>query len=202
MRIEREQFDEAEARISLLTDISAQHGFDGFTDGGDDPADRPGRHPGSATGADVKDLALHASVLFEMTEIWKQFDTRFFLPYYLMVAGVLYAGAGDKRTAQRLSRGFAASGRRNRHEVLAVRDPAPPRPSRTPPSGKGGEAPGQPSCWPGPSRPPCSSCGRRWTSPISTLGTSDEVDRALGHLGRDASYPEVALAEAVLGTVA
>ena len=30
----------------------------------------------------------------------------------------------------------------------------------------------------------------------------DEVDRALGHLGRDASYPEVALAEAVLGTVA
>ncbi len=100
MRIEREQFDEAEARISLLTDIAAQHGFDGFTMVATTQQTVLAGIRALAASADVRDLAFHASVLFEMTEIWKRFDTRFFLPYYLMVAGVLYAGAGDKRTAR------------------------------------------------------------------------------------------------------
>ena len=34
-----------------------------------------------------------------MIEIWKAFDTRYFLPYYLSMAGLLHAAGGDKRLA-------------------------------------------------------------------------------------------------------
>ena len=172
MRIEREQFDEAEARISLADRHRRPARVRRMDHGGDDPADRLGRHPGSGCRRRRQGPRL--------PRIGPLRDDRDLEAVRHPVLPPLLpdGGRGSLRRGRRqahgasLSRGFVASGRRNRHAVLAVRDPAPPRPSRTPPGRKGGEAPGQPSCWPGASRPPCSSCGRRWTSPISTLGTS------------------------------
>jgi hypothetical protein len=52
--------------------------------------------PGSAS---TKESAQHAAILDSMIEIWKTFDTRYFLPYYLTTAGLLHAAGGDKRLA-------------------------------------------------------------------------------------------------------
>ena len=200
MRIEREQFDEAEARISLLTDIAAQHGFDGFTMVATTQQTVLAGIRALATSADVRDLAFHASVLLEMTEIWKRFDTRFFLPYYLMVAGILYAGAGDKRTARACLEDSlhlaAETGMRfwqsetQRHLAHLELHPA------------GREERLRVSLVLARSQQ-AALFELRAALDLADLDPRHvhEVDRALGHLGSDASYPEVALAEAVLGTV-
>jgi class 3 adenylate cyclase len=99
MRLELEQLDRAEERIDLLAEIAARHGFDGSAMIAVTQqtvlADLRARR--SDTGG--KELAAHASSLRALTDIWKQFDTRFFLPYYMMAAGVLYGCACDKSAA-------------------------------------------------------------------------------------------------------
>ena len=55
--------------------------------------------------ASTKESAQYAGVLDSMIEIWKAFDTRYFLPYYLTTAGLLHAAGGDKRLPMPL-RGF------------------------------------------------------------------------------------------------
>jgi len=200
MHIEREQFDEAEIAIGLLTDISAQHGFDGWMMVATTQQTLLAGVRALMGGADVKDVALHASVLFEMTEIWKRFDTRFFLPHYLMVAGVLYAGAGDKRMAQTCLedslRLAAETGMRfwqsetQRHLAHLELHPA------------GREEKLQGALVVARSQH-AALFELRAALDLAELDRRhiDEVDRALGRLGRDLAYPEVTRAEAVLGTV-
>jgi len=201
MRIEREQFDEAEARIALLTDISAQHGFDGWTMVATTLQTVLAGLRALGDGSNVKDIALHASVLFEMTEIWKRFDTRFFLPYYLMVAGILHAGAGDKHTAEvcledslRLA---GETGMRfwqsetQRHLAHLERHPA------------GREEKLHAALLVARSQH-AALFELRAALDLAELDRRHlgEVDRALGHLGHHTAYPEVAVAQALLGTVA
>ena len=152
MRIEREQFDEAEDRISLPDRHLGPARVRRIHHGRDDPADRPGRHPGAGRRRPTSRTSPpQPPSSSSMTDIWKQFDTRFFLPYYLMAAGALHAGAGDKRTARACledSLGLAAeTGMRfwqsetQRHLALLELHPG----------GKRGGPPRQRSCWPGPS---------------------------------------------------
>ena len=201
MHIEREQYDEAEAGISQLTDIAAQHGFDGWMMVATTQQTLLAGIRALTGGADVKDIALHASVLFEMTEIWKRFDTRFFLPYYLMVAGVLYAGAGDKRMAQTCLedslRLAAETGMQfwqsetQRHLAHLELHPA------------GREEKLRAALLMARSQR-AALFELRAALDLADLDRRhiEEVDRALDHLGRDSAYPEVARAQAVLGTVA
>ncbi|HLN15774.1 MAG TPA: adenylate/guanylate cyclase domain-containing protein [Acidimicrobiales bacterium] len=100
MRFERGQLEEAEDRINRMTEIADRHGFDGWK------MVAMTQHAVLAAaralheGIDPRELARHASTLVAMIDLWKRFDTRFFLPYYQMMAGLLYAGAGDKHNAQ------------------------------------------------------------------------------------------------------
>jgi class 3 adenylate cyclase len=100
MRLELEQFDEAEERISRLSEISARHGFDGWSMVGTTQQAVLAALRALRGTTDDTDLAEHASSLKVITDLWEQFNTRIFLPYYLIVAGILYGGAGDKRQAK------------------------------------------------------------------------------------------------------
>ena len=200
MRIERDQFDEAETAIGLLTDIATQHGFDGWMMVATTQQTLLAGIRALTGGADVKEVALHASVLFEMTEIWKRFDTRFFLPYYLMVAGVLYAGAGDKGKAQTCledSLRLAADTGMQFWQSETLRHLAH---LELHPAGRDEKLRA------------ALVTARSQHAALFELRAAldladldrrhiDEVDQALGHLGRNAASPEVAAAEAALGPV-
>ncbi|HXW33919.1 MAG TPA: adenylate/guanylate cyclase domain-containing protein [Acidimicrobiales bacterium] len=102
MRMERKQFDKADASVSLLNEIATRHGFDGWTMVGVTQQSTLAALRSLERGDDRASLAAHASTLAGLTNVWKQFDTRFFLPYYLNVAGVLYAASGDDKNARAL----------------------------------------------------------------------------------------------------
>jgi class 3 adenylate cyclase len=96
------QFDAAEQRLDHGSELAARHGFDDW--GVVDAMQRSAlaglrvMHSGAGAG----DLTEHAVAITAMTEIWKEFDVKFFLPYYLMVAGVLHRASGDGDTARAL----------------------------------------------------------------------------------------------------
>ena len=100
MQIELGQFEKAAERITRLADISARHGFDSWTMVAQMQQTVLTAVQSVQRGtASMKDSAEHALVLDGMIEIWKAFDTRYFLPYYLSMAGLLHAAGGDKRLA-------------------------------------------------------------------------------------------------------
>jgi AAA ATPase domain len=99
-RIERGQFDLADNLIARFTDISAEHGFDGWglvaatqhtvaTALRMLHSDRP----------DQNELRAHAETLRGMVELWKGIDTTFFLSYYLTMTAVIFEAAGDRADA-------------------------------------------------------------------------------------------------------
>lgn len=99
MRWELQQFDEADDRIDLFGSIAEQHGFDGWTlIAGTHRAVAAGLRA-MAAGEDAQVLAAHAAEASALIEVWKVFDVKFLLPYFLTVAGVLLAAAGDKAGA-------------------------------------------------------------------------------------------------------
>jgi class 3 adenylate cyclase/tetratricopeptide (TPR) repeat protein len=108
MRLEREQFDEAEDRIAHLSDIASRHGFDGWTMVAVTLQTVLRALQALHGGAGADDLARHALSVGGMIEVWQRFDTRFFLPYYLTTVGVLQVAAGDTDSA-RASFGAALS---------------------------------------------------------------------------------------------
>ena len=100
MRIELEQFEEAGEQIARLTEISSRHGFDSWTMVAQMQATVLSAVQSVRTGtASREESAQHAAVLDGMIELWKTFDTRYFLPYYLTMAGLLHAAGGDKPLA-------------------------------------------------------------------------------------------------------
>jgi class 3 adenylate cyclase/tetratricopeptide (TPR) repeat protein len=200
MRIERQQFDLAEERLERLLDIAAQHGFDVWTMVAVTQQTVLAGLQAVHRGADAGELAIHAAVLFEMTETWKKVDARFFLPYYLMVAGVLYTGAGEMHRARSCledSLGLADSTGMHCWRSEALR-----RLSQLElhPEGKRerlGEALEMAR------RQHAALYELRAALDLAALDPSRmaEVDRALAGLGRNLSYPEVARAEALLAAV-
>jgi class 3 adenylate cyclase len=99
-RIELEQFDLADALIARFTEISSEHGFDGWT------MVAVTQHTVAAAlrmlhsaHPDQDELRGHGEALHGMVELWKHLDTKFFLPFYLTTTGVLFAATGDKDTA-------------------------------------------------------------------------------------------------------
>jgi len=100
MRLELEQFDEADERITRMSDIAVRHGFDSWSMVAQMQMTVLTAVQAVKTGsASAKDSASHAAILDSMIEIWKAFDTRYFLPYYLTTAGLLHAAGGDKDLA-------------------------------------------------------------------------------------------------------
>ena len=100
MRLELEQFDEADERIARLSDIALRHGFDSWSMVAQMQTTVATAVRAITTGsASTRESAHHAAILDSMIEIWKTFDTRYFLPYYLTTAGLIHAAGGDKRTA-------------------------------------------------------------------------------------------------------
>jgi class 3 adenylate cyclase/tetratricopeptide (TPR) repeat protein len=100
LRTEREQFVEAEHLIAQILEIAARHGFNEWTVVAMTQQTVVSALRSLGTGADARDLAHKASALSGMIGIWRHNDTLFFLPYYLMIAGVIYAGAGDRHNAK------------------------------------------------------------------------------------------------------
>jgi hypothetical protein len=103
VRIECQQFDLADKAVAAFTAIAAEHGFDGWT------MVAATQHTVVAAmrelrggSPDLGQLASHCAVLNSMIDLWKHFDTVFFLTYYLTTAGVLSAAAGDQGAARRL----------------------------------------------------------------------------------------------------
>jgi class 3 adenylate cyclase/tetratricopeptide (TPR) repeat protein len=200
MRLEREQFDEAEDRLNRLADVAAQHGFDGWTLVAATQQTVLAGLRALHVGADAQTLAGHASALSGMTEVWKRIDTRIFLPYYLMLAGVLYAGAGELHTARsRLeeSLGLARETGMQFWGVETLRHLSHIELHQAGREAKLREA---------------LQMARNQHAHLFELRTAldladldrrhlHEVEAALGRLGRGALYPEVALAEAALATV-
>jgi class 3 adenylate cyclase len=199
MRMERRQFDRAQDRIERLIDIAAQHGFDVWTMvavtqqtvlAGLQALDR---------GADAGELAIHAAVLFEMTETWKAVDARYFLPYYLMIAGVLFGGAGEMHRARSCLEDSLQLGHSTGMDFWrseALRHLAPLEPD---PQGRRKRL------------DEALELARRQRAALFELRIAldlaaldpvrvTEVERALGRLGRNVAYPEVVRAEAVLAT--
>ena len=100
MRLELEQFDEADERITRLSDSSARHGFDSWSMVAQMQMTVLTAMRNLKSGAaSAKELSQYAAVLDAMIDIWKTFDTRYFLPYYLTTAGLLHAAGGDKLVA-------------------------------------------------------------------------------------------------------
>jgi class 3 adenylate cyclase/tetratricopeptide (TPR) repeat protein len=99
MRLELGQFEEAEERITRLTDIATRHGFDSWSMVAQMQTTVLAALRSLSTGSASKESAEYAAVLDSMIEIWRAFDTRYFLPYYLTTAGLLHAAGGDKRLA-------------------------------------------------------------------------------------------------------
>jgi class 3 adenylate cyclase/tetratricopeptide (TPR) repeat protein len=101
MRMELAQFGEAEEDLTRLSELAARHGFDSW--GMVAVMQQTvlsalrAEHGGTAT---VEEFAQRASDIDAMIEIWKQFDTRYFLTYYLTVAGVIHGWGGDTHTAR------------------------------------------------------------------------------------------------------
>ncbi len=200
MRFELEQLDQAECCIDRLADISARHGFDGWsmvtvTEQLTLAALRARRD-----GADGQELAEHASSLKAMTDVWKQLDTLFFLPYYLMTAGVLYGRSGDTSAARSSledSLGMAAETGMNfwrsetlRHYALLDLHPR-------------GKHDGLVDALELARAQHASLFELRIALDLADLGAdqgAQHVQRALGRLGRNPTYPEVVRAEAALAT--
>ena len=102
LRMELQQFDIAEERLNQSSELTTRHGLDDWS-----VVDAMQRSVlaglrAMQRGADSRDLATHAAKVTEMTEAWKAFDVKFFLPYYLMIAGVLHGAAGDSDAARAL----------------------------------------------------------------------------------------------------
>ena len=101
MRLELEQFDEADERIDRLSDIAARHGFDSWSVAARMQMTVSAAMRSLATGsASIKECARHAISIDAMIGLWNTFETRYFLPYYLTTAGLLHAAGGDKRLAR------------------------------------------------------------------------------------------------------
>jgi class 3 adenylate cyclase len=99
LRMELLQFDTAEERLDQNSELMARHGLDDW--GVVDAMQRSVLAGLRAmhSGAEGVGIARYAGEVTAMTEIWKQFDVKFFLPYYLMIAGVLHEAVGDAETA-------------------------------------------------------------------------------------------------------
>lgn len=101
MRMELAQFGKAEEDLARLSELAARHGFDSWSMVAVMQqtvlAALRADHGGTTT---TEEFAQRASEIDAMIEIWKQFDTRYFLTYYLTVAGLSHAWGGDKRTAR------------------------------------------------------------------------------------------------------
>ena len=197
MRIEHEQFEDAEDRITRLTEIAKVHGFDGWTMVAATQQTALAGLLALHDRADPKDLARHAAALSAMTELWKRFDTRFFLSYYLMMTGVLYAGAGDERAAQMCLEESLRLGEETGMQLwrseairhLALLDPQPDtRKERLRQALEVAQV------------QEATLFELRSALDLAELdqGYLAEVDRALGRIGPGAAYPEVARARAVL----
>jgi class 3 adenylate cyclase/tetratricopeptide (TPR) repeat protein len=116
MRLELAQFDEAEERIARLTDIATRHGFDSWSMVAQMQTTLLAALRSLSTEPASKESAEYAVALDSMIEIWKAFDTRYFLPYYLTTAGLLHAVAGDKRLAHaRLEESLRLAGETSMH---------------------------------------------------------------------------------------
>jgi len=101
VRLELGQFDEADERISRLGEGAARHGFDSWSMVAQMQTTVSTALRSLATGsASVEQFALHAATIDAMVDIWKAFDTRYFLTYYLTMAGLTHASAGDPRLAR------------------------------------------------------------------------------------------------------
>jgi len=201
MRLELGQFDKAEERIIRLSETSTRHGFDGWSMLGTTQQAVLAALRALQGNADDNDLAQHAASLKTITDLWEQFNTRTFLPYYLMVTGILYGRTGDKPRAKSCledSLRLAAETGMNfwraetlRHLALLELDPM-------------GRRAGLREALELARTQLATLFELRIALDLADLDMGEgrvEIDRALGRLGRDPSYPEVARAEAVLATL-
>ena len=200
MRLEQEHFNEAEDRLARLADIAGQHGFEGWRLVAATQQTVLAGHRALRSGSDMQALAGHASTLSRMTDVWKRIDTRIFLPYYLMMAGVLHAGAGEVDTARshlEESLGLAQETGLQFWRVEALRHLSH---LELHPEGRQAKL------------REALQVARSQHAHLFELRTAldladidrshnQDVEAALGRLGRGALYPEVAKAEAVLATV-
>ena len=101
MQLELERFDDADERIGRMGETAGRHGFDSWSM----VALMQTTVSTALRALEVGDAstarsAEHAATIDAMIDIWKAFDTRYFLTYYLTTAGVLHAAGGDKRLAR------------------------------------------------------------------------------------------------------
>jgi hypothetical protein len=99
LKMELAQFEEAERRILAFGDLAAQHGFDGWTMVEATQRAVLAGLRAMESGSDAAELGTHAVEASAMTNVWKEFNVKFFLPFYVTVAGVLHAAAGNREAA-------------------------------------------------------------------------------------------------------
>jgi class 3 adenylate cyclase len=98
-QIESDELDRAEESIARFTELSAEHGFDGWTMVAVTQHTVVAALRAIKNQAEPDELRAHAEALRGMVELWKGLDTRFFLTYYQTVTGVVFAAAGDRAAA-------------------------------------------------------------------------------------------------------
>jgi hypothetical protein len=135
-----------------------------------------------------------------MTALWKQLNTRFFLPYYLMATGVLFGHAGNKHEAQtHLGDSLAMADETGmnfwraetmRHVALLELNP-------------NGRREGLREALETARTQQAFLYELRIALDLAGLdhpGAEADLEQALAHLGQNTSYPEVGRAQALLAT--
>jgi tetratricopeptide (TPR) repeat protein len=200
LRMERLQFDVAEERLNRASELTTRHGMDDWS-----VVDTMQRSVLAGlramhSGADRQDLATHAAKVTEITEVWSAFDVRFFLPYYVMIAGVLHAAAGQADKAQTLfseSLTMAEETSMKCWESEAMRHLANLESEITQRRAKLGEAMEKAR---GQQAHLFELRAALDLFEVDGRRSKDAVEAALGRLGRESAYPEVDRARTLITT--